>query len=287
MAYQLFTDSGANLSEEQTREYNIKVISLPFIIEGKEYATCSNEDMAFAYKALRNKIVVNTSAASTYSIINALEEELRKGNDVLYYVFSSGLSSTYDNALLAKKKLEEKYHHNKIIIIDSLSAALGHGLLMVYAAMKQKEGATIDEVAKFLEDNKLKLNHLFTVDNMYFLMRGGRISKSTYMVARIAKIKPIMHTDNSGKLTAIGKVLGRKKSISELIELTIKTIRHPEDQYVFIAHGDCEDEANYIKEELSKRIKVKGFYVNYLVPTISAHSGPGTLAIFFLGDERI
>ncbi len=287
MSYVIFSDSGSDYSDEMARKQNVKIIPLSYIINGKEYNFVSDELMKETYAALRRKENITTSCANEFTIYSLLEDELRKGNDVLYLAFSSGLSATYENASKACEALRKRYPERKIYLIDSLSASLGQGLLLSYACEFRDQGETIEDIANFLEANKLRMSHLFTVDEMFYLYRNGRITKSTYLVARFAKIKPIMHTDDEGKLTAIDKVVGRKRALSTIIDKVVETIDEPEKQYVYISHGDCIKEAEYVRDELSKRIKVKGFYIGYISPVIGVHSGPGTLAVFYLSKHRI
>lgn len=287
MSYVIFSDSGSDYSDEMARKQNVKIIPLSYIINGKEYNFVSDELMKETYAALRRKENITTSCANEFTIYSLLEDELRKGNDVLYLAFSSGLSATYENASKACEALRKRYPERKIYLIDSLSASLGQGLLLSYACEFRDQGETIEDIANFLEANKLRMSHLFTVDEMFYLYRNGRITKATYLVARFAKIKPIMHTDDEGKLTAIDKVVGRKRALSTIIDKVVETIDEPEKQYVYISHGDCIKEAEYVRDELSKRIKVKGFYIGYISPVIGVHSGPGTLAVFYLSKHRI
>ena len=287
MSYVIFSDSGSDYSDLLAKEKNVKIIPLSFIVRGKEYNVNNEEVMKETYQAMRNKESVKTSCANVYTISQMLEEELKKGNDVLYLAFSSGLSATYQNGVEACEGLRKKYPDRKIIIIDTLSASLGQGLLLTYACEFRDQGESIEDVSNFIEANKLRMSHLFTVDEMFSLYNGGRISKSTYLIAQVAKIKPIMHMDDEGKLTAIGKAIGRKKSINTIINKVVETIEEPEKQIIYISHGDCLEEAKYIKDELNKRIKVKDIYIGYIGPVIGGHSGPGTLAVFYFSKHRI
>lgn len=287
MSFMIFSDSGSDYSDSMAKKQNVKIIPLTYIVEGKEYNYVTDELMKQTYESLRRKEEVKTSCSNVYTIKTMLEEELKKGNDVLYLAFSSGISATYANGVIACDELRKLYPERKIIIIDSLSASLGQGLLLTYACEFRDQGETIEDIANFLEANKLRMSHLFTVDEMFYLYNNGRITKSTYLVARFAQIKPIMHTDDEGKLTAIGKVIGRKKALNTLVDKVVETIVEPEKQIIYISHGDCLDEANYVKDQLSKRIKVKDFYIGYVGPVIGIHSGPGTLAIFYFSKHRI
>lgn len=287
MGYKIFSDSGSDYSNEMAKKQDITIIPLTYIIDGVEYKDVNEELMKITYSALRKKVQVKTSCANEYTIEEMLEAELKKGNDVLYLAFSSGLSATYSNGVLAKERLEPKYPERKIIVIDTLCASLGLGLLVTYACEFRDQGETIEDVAAFVEANKMRMTHLFTVDEMYYLYNGGRIGKSTYLLCQIAKIKPIMHCDEEGKLKALSKVIGRKKALKTLIDKTVETIEEPEKQKIYISHGDCLEEAMYVKAEIEKRIKVKEIYIDYIAPTIGVHAGPGTLAIFYFSKERI
>ena len=287
MSYVIFSDLGSDYSDVMVKKMNIKMIPLSFIMQGEEYTEITKDLMKKTYSLLRDKVDITTSCANTYTIKNKLEEELKKGNDVLYICFSSGLSSTYNNGVEACRELQEEYPNQKAYIVDTLCASLGQGLLLTYACRLRDEGKSIDEVKKFVEDYRLRMSHLFTVDEMYYLYHGGRITKSTYLVAQFAKIKPIMHTTDEGKLEALGKVVGRKKALNTMIDKVCETIEEPEKQIIYISHGDCEDEAIYVRDELAKRLPVKEFFIDYISPIIGVHSGPGTIAIFYFSKHRI
>ncbi len=287
MSYVIFSDSGSDYSDSMAKKMNVRIIPLSYIMHGKEYTSITDELMKETYQSLRNKESVSTSCANVFTITKLLEEELIKGNDILYLAFSSGLSATYANGLKACDALRKKYPDRKISIVDSLSASLGQGLLLTYACEFRDQGESLEDVTRFLESNKLRISHLFTVDEMFYLYNGGRITRSTYLVARFAQIKPIMHVTDDGKLTAIGKVIGRKKALRTMIDKVVETIDEPEKQVIYISHGDCIKEAEYVKDELNKRIQVKDIFIDYISPVIGIHSGPGTLAIFYFSKHRI
>jgi len=287
MSYVIFSDSGSDYSDSMAKKMNVRIIPLSYIMHGKEYTSITDELMKETYQSLRNKESVSTSCANVFTITKLLEEELIKGNDILYLAFSSGLSATYANGLKACDALRKRYPDRKISIVDSLSASLGQGLLLTYACEFRDQGESLEDVTRFLESNKLRMSHLFTVDEMFYLYNGGRITRSTYLVARFAQIKPIMHVTDDGKLTAIGKVIGRKKALRTMIDKVVETIDEPEKQVIYISHGDCIKEAEYVKDELNKRIQVKDIFIDYISPVIGIHSGPGTLAIFYFSKHRI
>ena len=217
-----------------------------------------------------------------------LEPFVKEGKDVLHLGFSSGLSGTYNSMRIAAEELVEDYPEAKIIVIDTLCACLGEGLLLYYALKLKEEGKTIDEIAKWAEENRLHMVHLFTVNDLNHLYRGGRISRTTAVVGSMLNIKPVLHVDNDGKLTAIGKVRGRKKSLQELVKLMDEKIGsyHDTCHTIFISHGDCEEDANYVAEKVKEKYQINTIIMNQVGATIGAHSGPGTMALFFVGDER-
>lgn len=287
MSYVIFSDSGSDYSDEMAKKIGVTIIPLSFVMKGEEHKVITDELMKETYDLLRQKEQITTSCANVATIETMIEEELKKGNDVLYLAFSSGLSATYNNGVQAIKNLKEKYPERKIYIVDTLSASLGQGLLLTYACEFKNQGESIDDVRDFVESNKLRMSHLFTVDEMFYLYRGGRITKSTYLIARFAQIKPIMHTSDEGKLEAIGKVVGRKKALNTIVDKVVETIEDPEKQIIYISHGDCYEEAEYVKNQISKRIKVKDFFIGYISPIIGVHSGPGTIAVFYFSKHRI
>jgi DegV family protein with EDD domain len=215
-----------------------------------------------------------------------MEPILKSGRDILSISFSSALSGTYNSARIAKEELQEKYPERKIIVIDSLSASMGQGLLVYHAAKRKQEGKSIEEVAKWVEENKLKLCHLFTVDDLNHLRRGGRLSPISAILGTILRVKPLLHVSIEGKLTVVSKSRGRHTSLDMLVQQMEKTIENPEGQTVFISHGDCLEEAEYVKEKMLAKLPIKDVVINYVGPVIGSHSGPGTIAIFYFGNDR-
>ena len=234
---------------------------------------------------LREKEKITTSLISREECDRVIIPVLESGTDVLLIIFSSGLSGSYQNVKNACEDYRGQFPERKIIVVDSLCASLGLGLAVHYAAALKADGKTMEEVAEWIEDNKLHICHKFTIDDLFFLKRGGRLSGSGAMLGTLLGIKPMLHAADDGKLYVTGKVRGRKASINALID-DVGDGNDIENQPVFIVHGDCEDDANYIAEEIKRRYKVKSVTVNCLDPVIGSHSGPGTLAVFYLGDKR-
>lgn len=289
MNYEIVTDSSANLTEELIEKYGIHIISLFFIIDGNEYSSYKKDektDISQFYEMMRNGKTMSTSTINMSACEEVFESILSEGKDVLYLGFSSALSGTYNTASIMAEKLKDKYPDRKIYSVDTLAASMGEGLIVYYAALKRKEGKSIEEVKDWVLNNRLNLCHWFTVDDLFFLKRGGRISSTTALVGTALGIKPILHVDNEGKLVNVGKVRGRKNSLHELVNEMEKTCTKPEEQVIFISHGDCLEDAKYVEELIKNKFNVLEVVINYVDPVIGAHSGPGTVALFFLGTNR-
>lgn len=287
--YRIVTDSSANLTDELIDKYDIGIASLVFYSGNKEftsYVKGVKTDLKQVYDMLRKKDALTTSCVNEATFIEVFEPTLQEGLDILYIGFSSALSATYISGEKAAAALRKKYPERKIITVNTLGASLGEGLLVLYAARMKEAGASMKEVQNWLEQNRLKLCHYFTVDDLFFLFRGGRVKKTSYLIANLVNIKPIMHMDDYGRLIPIGKVMGRKKSLNTIAEMVIRDIVDPEDQTICVSHGDCIEDVEYLKEKIEEKIKVKEWVINYVDPVVGAHSGPGTVAIFFLGNHR-
>ncbi len=230
--------------------------------------------------------MATTAAINTQSVEEALRPILEAGKDVLFLAFSSGLSASCQSATLACQELSAEFPGRKIFVVDTLCASLGQGLLVYLTAQEQKKGKTIEETRDFAENTKLHLCHWFTVDDLHFLKRGGRISAATAMLGTMLSIKPVLHVDNEGHLISISKARGRKASIQAMVEKAAQTAIEPEKQTMFICHGDCMEDAEYLASLVRERWGVQNIHIGYTGPVIGSHSGPGTLALFFLGEHR-
>lgn len=287
--YQIITDSSCDLPQELADSLDLQVLPLQVLMEGKTYANyLDGREIGFTefYDRIRAGVVATTSAVNPEAFLAAMEQPLQAGLDVLYIGFSSGLSTTYQSSVIAAEELRGKYPERKIITIDSLCASLGQGLYVYLAAKKQQAGASLDEVAAYLDEIKLHLCHWFTVNDLMYLKRGGRIPASTALLGTMLQIKPVMHMDNNGKLVAVSKARGRKASLDALAQKLHDTSVDPHGQTVFICHGDCRDEAEYVAQQIQKATGVKEIIINYVGPVIGAHTGPGVISVFFLGTER-
>lgn len=288
-SYVIVTDSSADLSAQMAEEAGVQVLPLRFTVEGQTYYNWPDNremDPKVFYRMLREGEVATTAAVNISQYLDMLEPILQSGTDVLVLSFSSGLSATYDSSRLAAEELREKYPQRKIFAVDTLCASLGQGLLVWHAAQLKDQGKSIEEVRDWVEENKLHLCHQFTVDDLHFLKRGGRISATTAVVGTMLKIKPVLHVDDGGKLVNIGKARGRKASLKALVDRMGETAIDPAGQTVFISHGDCLEDAEYVAGLVKERMGVQDVRINYVGPVIGAHSGPGTLALFHLGSRR-
>lgn len=287
--YVILTDSSADLSAELVKELDVRVLPLSFTLEGKTYHNYpDNREISpqEVYHRLRGGAMCTTSAVNIADYTKELEPLLQAGQDVLMLVFSSGLSATYQSARAAAEELAEQYPERKIFAVDTLCASLGQGLLVWHVAQQKRAGKSIEEARDWAEANKLKLCHWFTVDDLHFLKRGGRINAATAVVGTMLHIKPVLHVDDEGHLISMGKARGRAASLMALVDEMEKTAIDPANQTVFISHGDCLAEAQTVAEEVKRRFGVKTVVINYVGPVIGAHSGPGTMALFFLGTRR-
>ena len=282
--YVILSDSGTDLSPTIAKEIDVKILDLMVIMEGQEPKPDSAVDHKEFYEFLRSKKSASTSAVNPETFSEVMENYVKDGFDVLYLGFSSGLSNTYNAGRLAAEELSEKYPEAKIYTCDTLCASLGQGMLVYLAAKKRLDGAGIEEVRDWVEANKLHLCHQFTVNDLMFLKRGGRVSAATAAVGTMLGIKPVMHVDNDGHLIKVGTARGRKASLDALFNKMAETVT--EKDIMFICHGDCIEDAEYVAERAKNELGIKEVIIGYTGVVIGSHSGPGTLAIFYLGTER-
>ena len=290
MSFKILTDASCNLSAEMMDELGIVYKSLNLISEDgsetKNYLNDKNFNFKGFYDRLRNKEHMKTSLLNVDEFTAAYKEILDSGDDVLTIIISSGISGTFQAAKIAADDLREQYPDKKIIVIDSLCASIGHGLMVYYAAMMKNEGKSIDETADFVYKNRLNMVHNFTVDDLFFLKRGGRLSGGVAVIGTILQIKPVLHVNNEGKLISLSKVNGRKKSVNALFETLKENVVDPDNQVMAICHGDCLEDAEYLANKIRSEFNPKDIIINYCDPVIAAHAGPGVLAVFYFGKER-
>ena len=284
--YQIITDSGCDLSAEILQKLNVTMVSLTLLYKGQTLQDCVTDETKTFYDGLRAGEVASTSAINPDTWASAMEAPLQEGRDVLVLTFSSGLSTTYQSAVIAADDLKEKYPHRSIRVVDTLCASLGQGLLVHYACQKRDEGLSLNALADWVEENKFHLCHFFTVDDLMYLKRGGRVSAATALFGTMLQIKPVLHVDDAGHLINIGKVRGRRASIDALVEKAAALCLEEGREVMYICHGDCMDDAEYLKAKVQAQLGVKEVHIGYTGAVIGSHSGPGTLALFFLGQHR-
>ena len=238
------------------------------------------------FQKLREGHMSVTSQINPEEAREMLEPFVKEGKDVLHLGFSSGLSGTYNSMRIAAEELAEDYPEAKIIVIDTLCACLGEGLLLYYALKLKEEGKTIDEIAKWAEENKLHVCHNVTVDDLNHLQRGGRISKAAAVLGTLVQVKPIIHMDNNGKLQVIAKERGRKKSLNKIVDMAVEQSKGWENEIIMITHGDCLKDAEYVAGRVREKMGIENILINNIGTVIGSHTGPGVVAVFCMGNER-
>ena len=286
--FDIITDSGCDMPADYLQNNGIVCVKLGFTMNNVNYEGESGEKITEQefYQKLQGGAMPTTYQVTGETAKGYIEKSLKNGRDVFVLAFSSGLSGTAGSFVVAARDLQKAYPERKIFVVDSLCASMGQGLLLDYVVKKADEGATIEETASYAEKLKPQICHHVTVDNLFHLKRGGRVSGATALVGTILKIKPIMHVDDNGKLVAIGKVIGRKKSLHALVDRLFELADMSENDPVFISHGDCIDDVEYVKGLIQERLPKVQIYVNYVGAVIGTHSGCGTLAIFHKGKQR-
>ena len=286
MSYQIITDSACDFPDQYYAKLNLTMVPLSVEFRGEVFPDRNNDTLKDMYEGLRTGEAAKTSAVNPETWAAAMEGALSQGLDVLVLAFSSGLSTTYQSAAIAAQDLQEKYPQQKIRVVDTLSASLGQGLLVWYACQKRDAGMSLDEVAAWVEENKFHLCHWFTADDLMYLKRGGRISATTAVVGTMLQIKPVLHVDDEGHLISMVKARGRKASIDALAKKVGELGAGWDSSTMFISHGNCLEDAQYLSDQLKKLYGVKNVFISYVGAVIGAHAGPGVLALFFLGDHR-
>jgi DegV family protein with EDD domain len=287
--FAIVTDSSCDLPAELAAEMELTVLPLSFAIGGKEYLNyLDGRELPIHdyYERLRAGEPAQTAAVNVDSFVGAIEPLLRGGKDVLVPAFSSGLSNTCNAARIACEELAKKYPERKVLCVDTLAASLGEGMLIYYAVQEKRAGKSIEEVRGWLEQNRLRQCHWFTVDDLKHLKRGGRISPAVAFIGGMLNFKPVMHMDDAGRLAAVGKARGRKASLDALVDHMEQTAVDPKEQTVFLSHGDTPEDAEYVASEVKRRLGVSRVIINDVGPVIGTHSGPGTMALFFFGTHR-
>lgn len=288
--FKLVTDNTADLPLEYLKENNVDYMVLSYILDGVVYGKEKELDWKEFYAMMREGKMPTTSQVNPDEAKRFFEESIKENKEILYLAFSSGLSGTYNSGRIAAEEVMEEHPDVKIVVVDSRCASLGEGLLVHKAIKMRDEGKTLEETAQWINDHIKNLVHVFTVDDLFHLYRGGRVSKTAAVFGTLASIKPKLHVDDEGHLILIGKVRGRKKSLNALVDYMGEKMgsweQENKEDYVFISHGDALEDAEYVRDQIKERFGMEHFLINNIGPTIGAHAGPGTIALFFMGESR-
>lgn len=292
MSYKLFTDIGCDLPLDYIQKHELAVLPMTVTIEGREYAITSDPndtnaiDSHVFYDKLRQGIPAHTAQINSEVYREHFEPVLRSGEDILYIAFSSGLSGSCNSASLIARELKEVYPERELVVVDSLCASLGQGLLMCMVVSRFERGMGLHELAQFAAESRQRVHHWVTVDDLAHLRRGGRVSGASALIGTVLSIKPIIMVDPSGKLVAVDKVQGRKRALKHLVDKMQQEARMPIAEPVLISHGDSLEDAKYVETLIRQRFGVDVLMMNDISPIIGCHSGPGTIALFFVSDKE-
>ncbi len=289
--FKITTDSTADLSLEYLKERGIDCMAVPYIIDDVTYGEGNQLDWKEFYRLMREEEKMpTTSQINPADAKEYFEKYIRDSKEILHIAFTSGMSGTYNSARMAAEEVMEEHPDVKIIVLDSLCASMGEGLLVHKAVKMRDAGKSLEETAQWLQDHVLNLAHLVTVDDLFHLCRGGRVSKTSAIVGSMVGIKPMIHVNDEGKLIVVNKVRGRKKSIATLVQMMETQmgswVQENKEDYVFISHGDCLEDAQLLQQMIQEKFGFENFMINNIGPTIGSHSGCGTLALFFMGENR-
>ncbi|MBQ1546581.1 MAG: DegV family protein [Clostridia bacterium] len=289
--YAIITDTACDMPLAVAEKLGVTAVPLKASIAGKDFdCKLSSLDIGSEgfYDVLRRGVVVKTAAPSIDDYIRYFKKQLDRGLDILYIGFSTALSGAFNVGVIAAEELMGEYPDRKIICVDSLCGSMGQSLLVYRCVMRKKQGDTIEQVRDYAESIKGNICHWFTPDDLHFLKRGGRISATAAAVGSVMNIKPVLKTDESGKLKVVYKARGRKFAIAKMVEQFSAHYRPDEegDEMVFITHADCPDDAQLLARSITKNCGVGNIMISEIGVALGAHCGPGTLALFYLGDER-
>ena len=279
-------DSTVDLPKAFLEEKQVPVVSLSYIIDGATYKDGEGLTSKEFYDKIREGAMPTTSQVNPEQAMDLFEPILKGGTDILHIAFTSGLSGTYNSCRIAAEELSEEYPDRKIVVVDSLCAASGGGMLLYKAIELKEQGKSLDEIVAWVEENKLHVCHDVTVDDLFHLHRGGRVSKASAVVGTIIKIKPIIHVNDEGKLIVIGKERGRKKALQTLVERMEEKSRGFENDIVMITHGDALEDAEYVKGLIQDKFGITNIMINPLGTVIGSHTGPGVIALFYMGNRN-
>lgn len=284
--FAITTDNNSDLPMTYLKEHDVGLMSLSYTVDGQTYdAHHPMPDVDF-YARMRAGAMPTTAQVNPEEARRVLEQALETHDSVLHIAFSSGLSGSYQSARIAAMELQEQHPDKQIVVVDSLAASLGQGLLVHIAVQMRDAGQSFQQTVDWCMENRLHVVHLFTVDDLFHLYRGGRVSKATAIVGSMLNMKPVLHVDDEGKLVAVGKMRGRKRALDDLVKRMGEQIGGYENKTFFISHGDCLADAEYVRDQVQEKFGISDCLINFVGPSIGAHSGPGTIALFFLGKQR-
>ena len=286
MAYKIITDTCCDFPAEMYKELDLEVVPLSVLYKGVNYSEYSEAWLKELFNGLRNGETASTAAVNPTQWTAAMESVLQQGLDALVLPFSSGMSTTYQSAVIAAEELQEKYPDRKVIVVDIKCASLGQGLLVWYACQKRDEGMSLEDVAAWCEENQKHLCHWVIADDLMHLKRGGRVSAATAVAGTLLQIKPVIHVNDEGKLISVGKARGRKAAIQTLCNKVGELGIPGANDTIFICHGDCLEDAKQLEAMLKETYGTKNVFIYYIGAVIGSHAGPGTMAVFFLGEHR-
>lgn len=282
------TDNMSDLPKAYYEEHQIPYMSLSYTMDGVTYRRENELPCGEFYNKMREGSMPTTSQVNPEDAKALWKPLAEEGYDILHIAFSSGLSGSYNSCRIASEDMREEYPERKFVVVDSLCASLGEGLLVHLAVELRDQGKSMDEITDWLESQKKHLCHMFTVDDLHHLHRGGRVSKMTAIIGTMINIKPVLHVDDEGHLIAVDKVRGRKRSLITLVNMMEERLKDYKGKKsdVFISHGDCLEDAQFVAKLVKERFGVEDILINPVGSTIGAHSGPGTVALFFMGSYR-
>ena len=284
--YIITVNSTVDTGKEWLEERNVPVIPLKYTIDGQEYTEMYGlSDKEFFQKRREGKMSV-TSQINPEEAKEMLEPYVKEGKDVLHLAFSSALSGTCNSMKIAAEELQEEYPEAKVIVVDTLCACMGEAMLLYYALKQKEAGKTIEEVAQWVEENKLHVCHNVTVDDLFHLHRGGRVSKTAAVLGTMVKVKPIIHIDDNGALQVIGKERGRKKSLHKIVDMAVERSKGWDNEIIMITHGDCLEDAEYVAKLVREKMGVENVFIHNIGTVIGSHTGPGVVATFCMGNKR-
>ena len=284
--YIITVNSTVDTGKEWLKERNVPVIPLKYTIDGQEYTDMYGlSDKEFFQKLREGKMSV-TSQINPEEAKEMLEPYVKEGKDVLHLAFSSALSGTCNSMKIAAEELQEEYPEAKVIVVDTLCACMGEAMLLYYALKQKEAGKTIEEVAQWVEENKLHVCHNVTVDDLFHLHRGGRVSKTAAVLGTMVKVKPIIHMDDNGALQVIGKERGRKKSLHKIVDMAVERSKGWDNEIIMITHGDCLEDAEYVAKLVREKMGVENVFIHNIGTVIGSHTGAGVVATFCMGNKR-